>query len=76
VRLVLDLPAAGEVSVEVLDVSGRRVCTLHQGAARAGELPLVWDGRDAGGREAPAGLYFARAAAAGEQALTRFARVR
>jgi len=76
VRLVLDLPAAGEVSVEVLDVSGRRVCTLHQGAARAGEIPLVWDGRDAGGREAPAGLYFARAAAAGEQALTRFARVR
>jgi hypothetical protein len=76
VRLTLDVPAAGEVSVEVLDVSGRRICTLHHGAARAGELPLVWNGRDADGREAPAGLYFARAAAAGEQALTRFARVR
>jgi len=76
VRLVLDVPVAGEVSVEVLDVSGRRVCTLHRGAASAGELPLTWDGRDAGGREAPAGLYFARAALGGAQALTRFARVR
>jgi len=76
VRLTLEVPAAGEVSVEVLDVSGRRVCTLHRGVAQAGSLPLVWDGRDASGRAAPAGLYFARAAAAGAHALARFARVR
>jgi len=76
VRLVLDLAGAEEVTVEVLDVSGRRVCTLHRGHAAAGPLVLAWDGRDAEGHDVPAGLYFARAVAGGERALTRFARVR
>ena len=76
VRLVLDLASAVEVAVDVLDTAGRRVCTLHRGAAAAGPLVLSWDGRDASGREAPAGLYFARAIAGSGRALTRFARVR
>jgi hypothetical protein len=61
VRLVLDLPERGDVNVEVADVTGRRIATLYRGTASAGPLTLAWDGRDATGREAPAGLYFARA---------------
>lgn len=76
VRFVLELPAAGEASVEIVDLAGRRVRTLHRGVAPAGPLTLAWDGRDAGGRDTPAGLYFARALAGPEQALTRFVRVR
>ena len=76
VRLVLDVATAGEVAVELLDLAGRRVRTLHRGAAAAGPLTLAWDGRDASGREAPAGLYFARATAGAEQALARLVRVR
>lgn len=76
VRLVLELPVAGEASVDVLDLAGRQVRTLHRGEAAAGPLMLTWDGRDASGRGAPAGLYFARATAGPERALTRFVRIR
>jgi choice-of-anchor B domain-containing protein len=76
VSLVLEIPAAGEATVEVVDLVGRRVRTLHRGAVAAGPLALAWDGRDAGGRESSAGLYFARAIVAGAQAEARFARIR
>jgi hypothetical protein len=76
VRLMLDLPEMAEVGVEVLDLQGRRVRVLYGGPAAAGPLALVWDGRDDGGRETPAGLYFARATVGAARALTRFVRVR
>jgi choice-of-anchor B domain-containing protein len=76
VRLVLDLPAPGLVSVEVLDLQGRRVRTLQRGPAGPGPLMLAWDGRDDAGREASAGLYFARAAVGSSTAFARIARVR
>lgn len=76
VRLTLDLPEVGEVGVEVLDLQGRRLRVLHDGPTAAGPLTLAWDGRDDGGRETPAGLYFVRATAGATQALTRFVRVR
>jgi choice-of-anchor B domain-containing protein len=76
VRFVLEVPTAGEAAVDVVDVAGRMVRTLHRGGAAAGPLTLAWDGRDASGREAPAGLYFARATVGAERALTRFVRVR
>jgi choice-of-anchor B domain-containing protein len=76
VRLVLDIPSAGPIEVEVLDLQGRRVATLHRGQAEAGSLLLGWDGHDEEGRVAGAGMYFARARVAGREAVTRFARVR
>jgi hypothetical protein len=76
VTLVLDVVAPGGGEVDVLDVSGRAVRSLFRGAARAGPLVLAWDGRDDSGRPAPAGLYFARARAAAQEARTRFVRVR
>lgn len=76
VRFVLDVPVAADVHVELLDLQGRRVRDLHRGEAAAGPLALSWDGRDAAGREAPAGLYFARATMGDQHALARFLRVR
>jgi choice-of-anchor B domain-containing protein len=75
VSVALELPRAGEVRVVVLDAFGRRVRTLHRGAAPAGTLPLTWDGADERGRPLPAGLYFVRATSAGESAAARLVRV-
>lgn len=76
VTLVLEVPASGELEVDLVDVTGRRVRELHRGLASAGPLTLGWDGRDGEGRPAPAGLYFARARAGNVAAHTRVIRIR
>ena len=75
-RLSFALHAPGEVDVAVLDVQGRTVRVLAHGALRSGWHELSWDGRDAAGREAPAGLYFARVRSGGEEMRARLVRVR
>ena len=75
VALTLELPAAAHLEVGIYDVTGRLVRALHRGAAPAGPFALRWDGADAAGRHAPAGLYFARARAAGASAQARLVRV-
>jgi len=47
-------------SVELLDLNGRRLRTLHQGPLSAGAHRLLWDGRDALGRSAASGIYWVR----------------
>jgi len=76
VRLVLDLPAAMDVSVDVLDLQGRLVRWLQRGPAGPGALPLAWDGSDDAGRVTSAGLYFVRASAGAATAFARVVRVR
>jgi photosystem II stability/assembly factor-like uncharacterized protein len=60
VRLSLELPTATTVEAAIYDVSGRRVSALDSGPSAAGRRMLTWDGRDASGSPAPAGVYFAR----------------
>ena len=43
----------------------RRVRSIHEGPLAAGRHAFRWDGRDAGGRLARAGVYFVRADAPG-----------
>jgi hypothetical protein len=76
VSLALQLPRAGHVQVDVLDVSGRVVQTLRRGDTPAGMLRMSWNGRDASGRAAPAGVYFARARLDAERATARMMIVR
>lgn len=71
VRMTLDLPRSGRVEVAVFDVLGRRVATPFSAAAGAGKLAIEWDGRDASGRPAHAGVYFVRALAGGAHATRR-----
>jgi cytochrome c1 len=56
------LSNTAEVRIELLDAQGRRVRTLLAGRQDAGAHELTWDGRDASGRPAAAGLYWARLA--------------
>ena len=55
-----DLPAATDIHIVVYDLLGREVVRLVDGHREAGYHQLVWNGRDARGREVPTGLYIAR----------------
>jgi photosystem II stability/assembly factor-like uncharacterized protein len=74
VRFALALPTAAAVDVAVFDAAGRRIRTLLSGATEAGSHPLAWDGLDARGRRAGAGVYFLRASAPGSAATRRLVR--
>jgi len=76
VSLALEVPRSGPVEVEVLDLSGRRVRSLHSGAAAAGPLAMRWNGLDDAGHATSAGLYYVRARTNAAEATTRFVRVR
>lgn len=62
------LDASGGVRLLVHDVQGRRVAELVQGALPAGDHQARWDGREASGSRARAGLYFLRLEADGRVA--------
>ena len=51
---------AGAVELTLYDALGRRVAVLAAGAAAAGAHEARWDGRDASGARAAAGVYLAR----------------
>jgi hypothetical protein len=56
----LGLPRDMNLTVDVVDAQGRLLRRLNDGVATAGWLTLSWDGRDAQGRQAAAGMYFIR----------------
>jgi hypothetical protein len=58
--LRFSLAAGEEGSLAVYDAGGRRVRVLESGALARGMHTTRWDGRDASGRPAPSGVYFAR----------------
>ena len=51
---------AGETSIDIYDISGRRIRTLVDSYLPAGVNYVSWDGRDNGGVRVPSGLYFLR----------------
>jgi hypothetical protein len=57
----LQLPDAGAATVGVFDLQGRLVTVLAQGEFPAGEVEVVWDGRDKAGTAIATGLYVLRA---------------
>jgi hypothetical protein len=56
--IAFSLERRSPVRLEVVDVGGRRVATLHSGALPAGEHTVTWDGRLASGEDAAPGVYF------------------
>jgi hypothetical protein len=61
----LELPRSGATRVEVYDLQGRMVKRLVNQWLPAGHNAVTWDGTDAQGRRAAAGVYFSRVASAG-----------
>jgi hypothetical protein len=52
-------PVPTRARVDLFDVGGRRVRTLHDGPLPQGETVLTWDGSLDGGAGAASGVYFA-----------------
>ncbi len=60
-EMVLEMPRAERVNVEVVAVDGRRVATVANGTLEAGRHVLRWNGRDGSGARAAPGVYMIRA---------------
>jgi hypothetical protein len=69
-RIGYSLDRAARVTLTIHDVSGRSVRMLVDRSMTPGTYEEEWDGRDAGGRAAPSGVYFYRLEA-GKRVLTR-----
>lgn len=70
------LALAAPTTLEVLDVSGRRVWGTSPAAMDPGEHTLAWNGRDDRGESAALGLYFLRLTSGPNVAVARFVLVR
>lgn len=65
-EISFDLHRPGRVSLEVFDISGRRIVALVDGRAMpAGRHSETWSGRDGSGRRMAGGVYFYRLSAEG-----------
>jgi hypothetical protein len=73
--LSFSLPRAAHARVTVHDVAGRLVRMLYDDGADAGAHALTWDGRDAAGDRAAAGVYFVRLVAEGSTRTVKVSRL-
>ena len=65
ITLAFALPQDGPARLSVVDLRGRSVAVIHEGALAAGEHRLSWDGRGHDGRVVGAGVYMAVLESAG-----------
>ncbi len=70
-RFEFGLPRAGEATLEVFDLAGRRVRVLTSGPRPAGPASVAWDLGDERGTRVRSGVYLVRAHAAGAEAVRR-----
>jgi len=54
------LPTAGYVTLRIYDILGEEVVTLREAHTEAGSHSVIWDGKDARGRDVTSGIYFYR----------------
>lgn len=69
-------PAGSDVTLDVFDVTGRRIYGWKGSSPRAGERTIEWNLRDFNGADLQSGIYFVRMRAAGQTAVRRFVRLR
>ena len=56
-RVEFSMPVAGRVTINLYDVSGRRVVTLLDEVRNAGRHTVLWEGKDERGNAAATGVY-------------------
>lgn len=72
----LEVKSAGEMLVDVVDLSGRLVATLLDESVSAGKRDIVWNGRDGHGELIVSGVYYVRARSASGEAAQKLVMVR
>ena len=58
--IAFELERAGQVTLSVYDMLGKKITDLFRGNQPAGEYSVAWDGRDARGQVVASGLYLYR----------------
>lgn len=58
--LAFSIAKSMDVSVDLYNIKGQKVRSLHRGTLGSGNHHLVWDGRDSNGKGVGSGIYFAR----------------
>jgi hypothetical protein len=75
--IAFELPAAGPVTLEILDISGRLTRALSSGTEYpAGRHSLGWDGTNRTGQRVASGVYFVRFRAGEHQGMRRIVMLR
>jgi len=57
-QIKYQIPEDSHVTLKIHNVMGQEVKTLVESDEQAGNYEVTWDGRDAGGIEVSAGIYF------------------
>ncbi|RKY62844.1 MAG: hypothetical protein DRP99_05150 [Candidatus Latescibacterota bacterium] len=70
------IPTPCRVTLDVLDLRGRRIKRLVDGEMPAGEHGTLWDGRDELGREVASGVYICRLRSGGRTLVRKMVLVR
>jgi hypothetical protein len=74
--LAFDVALAGNVTIQIYDVSGRLVATPLNAHKEIGRHRIEWNGKNANGSLVPSGIYFYRMRAAGFEATKKMILVR
>ncbi len=64
------------LELDVYDLQGRKVRSLHNGPISAGWHTMIWDGQDNAGRNQSSGMYFMRARSAGQSTIHKMTLVK
>jgi photosystem II stability/assembly factor-like uncharacterized protein len=62
--IIARLTSSADVKVEIFDLAGRRITTLHERQTAAGVLQVKWDGTFEHGLAVPSGVYLYRISSA------------
>ncbi|HQV31422.1 MAG TPA: FlgD immunoglobulin-like domain containing protein [Calditrichia bacterium] len=57
-QIEFDIAAPGWTELNIFDIAGRAVRSLHAGVLTPGHYNLQWDGKDDAGRPVSSGVYF------------------
>jgi hypothetical protein len=75
IRFLVPGPEARRVTIEVFDLTGRRVTTMLDEDVAPGMASVHWDGTAADGRPVGAGVYFYRVAVGDERFTAKMLRI-
>ena len=59
-KIKFNLPRSSNVTLEIFDITGRKVTTLINKKLPSGPHSVIWNGRDGAGRELSTGIYLYR----------------